>query len=353
MNGEQEMVRQVMRFARPEMLWLLLGIPVGALLVGLAWRARRRARAAWAGDLFRRLAPGWDRGRERLRLVLYFLAYAAVVVALARPQWGGELVMMKRKGIDVMLAVDVSASMLAEDMRPNRLAAARRAIADLVSRMGGDRIGLIAFAGEAHTVCPLTLDHSTVLLLVESLGPNTVSLPGTNLEDALRRARASFVREERKHKALVIVTDGESTEGSPVREAEQAAEEGIIVYTVGIGSSDGQPIPERDPSDKVIGYKRDRSGQVVNSRLDEDALRRVAEATHGRYFRATSQGLEMAVVLEELQSLEKKELEGQLATNYEERYQWPIGLAILLLAAELMIPNRRRQAAAGESREAA
>jgi Ca-activated chloride channel family protein len=275
--------------------------------------------------------------------VLFLLGLSMVVVALARPQWGGETVMMKRRGIDVMVALDASNSMLAEDMRPNRLAAAKRAIADLVDRMGGDRLGLIAFAGDAYTVCPLTLDHGTVLLLLESLNPNSVSLPGTNLEEAIRRGRASFVRQERKHKALVIVTDGESTLGDAVREAQQAAEEGVLIYTIGIGSPEGQPIPERDDAGAVTGYKRDRGGQVVNSRLDEATLRKIAEATHGRYFRATAQAVELGAVYDELQSLEKKELEGQLATNYEERYQWPLGCAAALLGIELVVPNRRRK----------
>jgi Ca-activated chloride channel family protein len=342
MNPESAVV-QAMRFARPAILWLLVLVPVAVVCIVFAWRSRQRARRAWSGGLFDRLASGADRGRERLRLTLFLLGYALLVVALARPQWGGETVLMKRQGIDVMIAVDASNSMLAEDMRPNRLAAAKRAIADLIDRMGGDRLGLIAFAGDAYTVCPLTLDHGTVLLLLESLSPSTVSLPGTNLEEAIRRARASFVRQERKHKALIIVTDGESTTGDPVREAEQAAEEGILIYTIGMGSPDGQPIPERDENGTVLGYKRDRGGQVVNSRLDESTLRRVAEVAHGRYFRATSQALELGSVHDELQSLEKKELEGQLGTNYEERYQWPLALAATLLGLELVVPNRRRK----------
>ena len=342
MNPEQPVV-QAMRFARPELLWLLLGVPLGLLLVAAAWKARGRARRAWAGTLFSRLTPAEDARRDRWRMALFMLGYALLVLAMARPQWGGEMVMMKRRGIDVMVAVDVSNSMLAEDMRPNRLAAAKRAIADLVGRMGGDRVGLIAFAGDAYTVCPLTLDHGTVLLLLDSLNPGAVSFGGTNLEEAIRRARASFVREERKHKALVIVTDGESTEGDPVREAEQAAEDGLVVYCIGIGSPDGQPIPMREEGGGVSGYRRDRSGQVVNSRLDAATLEKIAAATHGRAFRATPQGLELGTVFDELQSLEKKELQGQLATNYEERYQWPLGLAALVLALEMIVPNRRRR----------
>jgi len=342
MNPESTAV-QAMRFARPEILWLLLLIPLAIVCLVLLSRARHRAQRAWSGGLFDRLARGADRGRERMRVGMYLAGFACVVLALARPQWGGETVLMKRQGIDIMIAVDASNSMLAEDMRPNRLAAARRAIADLVERMGGDRVGLIAFAGDAYTVCPLTLDHGTVLLLLESLSPSTVSLPGTNLEEAIRRARASFVRQERKHKALIIVTDGESTTGDPVREAEQAAEEGILIYTIGMGSTEGQPIPERDESGSVLGFKRDRGGQVVNSRLDEGTLRRIAEVTHGRYFRATSQALELSSVHDELQSIEKKELEGQLGTNYEERYQWPLGLAATLLGLEIAVPNRRRR----------
>jgi Ca-activated chloride channel homolog len=341
-NPEPQVV-QAMRFGHPALLWLLLGVPLGALLVAAAWKARGRARRTWVGDLFARLNPLDDPGRDRLRVALFLLGYAFLVLAMARPQWGGEMVMMKRRGIDVLVAVDVSNSMLAEDMRPNRLAAAKRAIADLVARMGGDRLGLIAFAGDAYTVCPLTLDHGTVLLLLDSLNPSAVSFGGTNLEEAIRRARASFVREERRYKALVIVTDGESTTGDPVREAEQAAEEGVIVYCIGIGSPDGQPIPMRDGNGVVTGYRRDNGGQVVNSRLDAAVLEKIATAAHGRAFRATPQGLELSTVFDELQSLEKKELQGQLATNYEERYQWPLGMAAIVLALEMLVPNRRRR----------
>ena len=342
MNSTSPVV-QALRFAHPDLLWLLLLVPVVWALVLLAWRSRRRARQTWAGNLFDRLAPGAAGSRERLRLVLYLIGYACVVLAMARPLWGGEMVMMKRRGIDVLVALDASNSMLAEDMRPNRLAAAKRAIAELVQRMGGDRLGLITFAGDAYTICPLTLDHGTVLLLLESINPSSVSLPGTNLEEAIARARASFVHGEKKHKALVIVTDGESTVGEPEREAQKAADEGILVYTIGIGSPDGVPIPERDESGNVEGYKRDRSGHVVNSRLDETTLQRIAEITDGRYFRATPQALELGQVFDELQAIEKKELEGQLATSYEERYQWPLGLAVLLLGLEVVVPARARR----------
>jgi Ca-activated chloride channel family protein len=341
-SSEPQLAPQAMRFASPRMLWLLLAVPVLAGVFGLSSRARARARYMWAGSLFARLAPGYDGSREWLRVVLFLLGFASVVLALARPQWGGELVMMKRRGIDLMVAVDVSTSMLAEDMRPNRLEQAKREIADLVNRMGGDRVGLIAFAGQAFAVCPLTLDHGTVLLLLDSMNPNSVSTPGTNLQDAIRTARTAFVKEEHKHKALVLVTDGEGHEGDPAREAEQAAEEGVVIYTIGIGSTDGQPIPDRDDEGNVKGYKRDHDGKVVNSRLDETVLRRIAEVTHGRYFRATPRALELGAVFDEMQSLEKKDIQGQLATNYEERYQWPLGLAILLLGAEIVIPNRRR-----------
>ena len=337
--------QQAVRFGHPGFLWLLLGVPAAVAMVALGWRSRGRARAAWAGGLFERLTPELDRGRERLRLALYLAGYACVILALARPQWGGEMVMMKRKGIDVMIALDTSNSMMAEDMRPNRLASAKRAIADLVRRMGGDRVGLIAFAGEAYTVCPLTLDHGTVLLLLDSMNPNSVSIQGTDLEDAIRKARAAFVREEHKHKALILVTDGESTTGDAVRQAKEAAEEGVLVYSIGIGSPDGQPIPERNEDGTVTGYKRDRAGQVVNSRLDESTLRKVAAETHGNYFRASPQGVELTAVFNELQGLEKKDLEGQLATNFEERYQWPLGFAALFLAAEIVVPYRRSREA--------
>jgi Ca-activated chloride channel family protein len=346
--------QQAVRFGDPDKLWWLLGVPLAIALLAWSAHGRGRARAAWAGTLFDRLAPGWDPGRERLKATLFLLACCLVVLALARPQWGGETIMMKRRGIDLFIAIDTSTSMLAEDMRPNRLEQAKREVADLVQRMGGDRIGLIAFAGAAQTVCPLTLDHGTVLLLLGSLNVNTVSTPGTNLGEAIRKARESFVGGEDKHKAMVLVTDGESHEGDVVTEAKKAAEEGLLIYTIGIGSPDGEPIPERTDAGQVAGYKRDRSGKVVSSRLDQATLESIARETNGSFYRATPQGMELAAVLEDLQAIEKKELEGNLAMRYEERYQWPLGLAVVLLALEFALPARRRRRMADATlREAA
>ncbi len=346
---------QAVQFGAPQNLWLLLVLPLSALLLLLGWRGRQRARTAWAGQLFARLASGYDPRREWLKQGLVLAAWGCIVLALARPQWGGETVMMKRRGIDLMIAVDVSASMLAEDLRPNRLEHAKREITDLVRRMQGDRVGLIAFAGEAFTISPLTLDHGTVLLLLESLNLNSVSTPGTNLGAAIARARASFVAGEDKHKALVLVTDGESHEGDLAPEVQKAREEGLRIFAIGIGSPEGQPIPERDNGGGVAGYKKDKSGHVVNSRLDEETLISLSQETQGRYFRGSPQSLELAAVAAELQNLEKKELEGRLATSYEERFQWPLGLAVLLLGFEFVLPNRRRrrQADAGLAAAAA
>ncbi len=333
---------QAVNFGAPEKLWLLFVLPLALVLLVFGWRARVRARQLWSGSLFARLAPGYSRRREWTKSALLLVAWAFVVLAMARPQWGGEVVMMKRRGIDLIVAIDTSLSMLAEDMRPNRLEQAKRAVSDLISQMGGDRVGLIAFAGEAFTVCPLTLDHGTALLLLESLNVNTVSVPGTNLADAIGKARAAFVAGEKKHKALILVTDGESHEGDVLEQAKGAAEEGLVIYTIGIGSPDGEPIPEKGDSGAVAGYKKDRSGRVVTSRLDEATLRAVADETEGAYFRGTAQGIELAVVLEDLKSMERKELEGSLATSYEERFQWPLFIALILLVVELVLPNRRR-----------
>lgn len=335
--------QQAVRFGAGERLWLLVLVPIILLLFLANRRSRRRGRQLWAGSLFDRLAPGWDGGRERLKMILFALAMGFLVLALARPQWGGETVMMKRQGIDLFIAVDTSTSMLAEDMRPNRLEQAKRAIADLVGQLGGDRVGLVAFAGDALIVCPLTLDHGTVLLLLESMGPSSVSKPGTNVAAAIERARESFVAGERKHKALLLVTDGESHEGQALEEAKKAAEEGLVVYTIGIGSLEGEPIPQRDDAGRVTGYKKDRQGSVISTRLDEKTLQQIASATKGQYHRATPQGFELDAVFEDLQSMEKKELEGNLATSYEERFRWPLTLALLLLVVELLLPVRRRQ----------
>jgi Ca-activated chloride channel family protein len=332
-----------MNFAQPEYFHLFWAVAALALL--LAWSFRRRARRT--GQLISRtLAPAltedFSRGKALIRAALLLGFFVFGVLAAARPQWGVRAETVRRRGVDVFLALDTSYSMNAEDVAPSRLARAKGAIRSLISRLRGDRVGLISFAGSALVLCPLTLDYGAAYLFLEVADTENVPEPGTSLAAAILAANSSFVAGERKFKVLVIVTDGEDLEGQLDEAIAKAREAGIIIYAVGIGTPEGRPIPVRDAKGSIVEYRKDAAGQVVVSSLDERSLAQVATQTGGRYFRATTSEGELDEIYGEISQLEKKEFESKLVQNLEDRYQIPLGAALLLLAAHAAIGERRR-----------
>jgi Ca-activated chloride channel family protein len=332
-----------MRFAAPQylaLLWVVLGL-LGLRLLGRL-RRQRRARAFAAPQAYARLTSGLASGRRGLRDALRFAAAAALVLALARPQFGQRLAVLKREGIDVIVAIDTSASMLAEDMKPNRLEAAKRAVAGLIDRLRGDRIGIVVFSGSAFIQCPLTLDGKAARLLLDAVGPEIVPDPGTALGAAIERANQAFHREDQRFKALVLFTDGEDTAADPLPAARRAAEKGVRIFTVGVGTERGEPIPVRNPRGAVVGYKKDRSGEVVVSRLAEGMLKQVAEIGSGRAFRASPAQSELDALYAEIDAMEKREIEGGFHAHYEDRFHWFAVAAFVLLAAARLLGEKRR-----------
>jgi Ca-activated chloride channel family protein len=332
-----------MRFAAPAWLWLLGGVPILIGLYALIFRGRRRALAAF-GDLpvVRRLVRGADTERRVIKAALVVGACAFLALALARPQWGAREETVSRRGVDVILAVDTSLSMLAEDVRPNRLAQARGAVSTFIDLLRGDRIGLVAFAGAATVACPLTLDYAAASMFVDVLDTDLVPVQGTAIAEAVRTAIRSFPGGERRYKVLVLITDGEDHEGDVEAAARAAAAEGITIHAVGVGSPAGEPIPLRNARGEVTGYKEDRERRKVTSRLGEGALEAMALSTGGKYFRSTAEGIELQRVYEEIAGMEQRTLKGRQTTIYEERYQIPLLAAILLLGIEAAVPERRR-----------
>ncbi len=327
----------MLRFQHPDLLWLLLAVPLlAAGFVGLH---------LWNRNLLRRfIAPGlWPplladasvvkRGAKQLLLLL---SVACLVMALANPQIGTRLEEVKREGIDLFVALDVSLSMKAEDVRPSRLEKAKRDVSQLLRKLAGDRVGLIVFAGDAFVQFPLTADYAAADLFISTVDVESVPTPGTMIGSAIDKALESFTKDQPTQKAIVIVSDGENTEGDVLGAVEKASTAGVKVYTVGMGTLEGGPIP--------IGgsdYKRDMSGNVVVSKLDESMLRQVATATGARYLRATSGGNEIDDVFKELSTLEKTEFGSKQVTGYESRYQVPLAFAILFLLLELLLSERR------------
>ncbi|HUV31235.1 MAG TPA: VWA domain-containing protein [Acidobacteriota bacterium] len=324
---------------------LLILIGIAAVGVFLFWAvARKKHLLALFGDLplLVKNAPYISFARQRTKAVLLVLSLAFVVMALARLQFGTHLELLQREGLDIIVALDVSNSMLVRDMKPSRLEKARQEIRSVIDRLQGDRIGLVAFAGEAFVQCPLTLDYSVARMLLEAMDNNSVSVQGTSLSDAIRVSSESFSQKEKKHKVLMLLTDGEDHQGRVEEAAKEARKDGVKIYTVGIGSPVGEPIPILDRKGNQVGFKKDESGEVIVSRLDEATLQQVSLATGGKYYHATAGEMELDRIFTEISKLEKKELEGTLVTRYDDRYQWPLLIAMLLLAGEFFLPERKR-----------
>ncbi len=342
----------MMRFAAPYYLWLLLGLPVLVALMVLSFRRRRRALEMF-GDLplVRRLSTSASTERRVIKAILLVLGAFFLILALARPQWGAKLETVTRRGADVIVAADTSLSMLTEDVKPNRLAQARSAVNSIIDLFQGDRIGLVAFAGTAYVACPLTLDTSAASLFVDLLDPELLPIPGTAIAEAIRTSTRAFPPNERRNRVIVLITDGEDHEGDVEAAARAAADEGITIYTVGIGSPSGEPIPLRNARGDVVGYKEDRSRRKVTSRLGESALQSIAVLTGGKYFRASPEGTELKRIHEEIMGMDQGSLSSRLHTALEERYQLPLFVAIVLLALEAALSDRRRAEAPGAAAE--
>ncbi len=334
-----------MRFESPTNFLILIGVLLLAAFVFWAL-ARKRKLLQRFGDipLIMKNAPYISFARQASKSTLIILALVLVVVALARLQFGTHLELLKREGIDLMIALDVSNSMLAQDMKPNRLVKAKQEINAIIDRLKGDRIGLVAFAGEAFVQCPLTLDYSAARFLLNSIDNLSVSQQGTSLSAAMERSASGFEKLEKKHKVLLLLTDGEDQEGGVIEAAEECRKEGIKIYTVGIGNPQGEPIPILDRKGAQLGFKKDENGEVVVSRLDETTLQKLALATGGKYYRATAGEMELEKIFDEITKMEKKELEGTLVTRFDDRFQWPLLLAIMLIVTEFFIPERKKPA---------
>lgn len=332
-----------MRFADPIHFWLLALVALLGLFVFLAL-ARKKKLLQRFGDipLIMKNAPYISFVRQGGKAVLLLVALSFVTLALARLQFGTHMEMLTREGIDLVVALDVSNSMLARDMKPNRLEKARQEILGIIDRLQGDRIGLVAFAGEAFIQCPLTLDYGAAGFMLGAMDQQSVSVQGTSLSEAIGMASKAFEAQERKHKVLLLLTDGENHGQGVDEAAEEARKEGIKIFTVGIGSPAGEPIPIVDRNGNQVGFKKDEDGAVIVSRLDEAGLQKISLTTGGKYYHATAGEMELDRIFTEISKMEKKELEGSLVTRYDDRFQWPLALAILLLVGEFLIPERRK-----------
>ncbi|HXV12836.1 MAG TPA: VWA domain-containing protein [Candidatus Krumholzibacteria bacterium] len=331
----------MIEFGYPSWLWGLAAAPLVVLMTVVGARYRRRALTSFVGaPLQRALAPGYSWRRHLAKGLLRAFAVGALFVALAAPRFGSQLVKVERQGIDVVIALDTSLSMLAEDVRPNRLERAKQEIVDVLSTLDGDRVGVVAFAGEAIALCPLTVDYAAALMLVRSVDVYTISEPGSAIAEAIEIATSLFEGAGAGDRAIILVTDGENQEGDPVQAAHAAAEKGIRVFAIGLGSPKGELIPERGSDGSVTGYKKDPRGETVLSRLDEKTLEAVASASKGKYLPATTEGLEIKVLYDEISGMQKKLIKGEFIERKKERFYIPVAVALACLLLDALVTTR-------------
>lgn len=334
-----------MRFANPQLLWFLLVIPPALIaFFWWSWRTRQQLMTQFIQTrLLPALTVGISPARQKIRLACLVASVVCLIVALARPQLGFDWEEVKQRGLDVIVAIDTSKSMLAEDIAPNRLKRAKLAALDLMQQAKSDRLGMIAFAGGAFLQCPLTIDDSAFRQSVDSLDVNIIPQGGTAIAEAIDTAIASF-REGDNHKALVLFTDGEDQDSGAVEAAKRAGEAGIHIYTIGIGSTEGELLRITDAKGRT-DYIRDEQGNVVKSHLNESLLREIAGATPGGFYLPLRGANTMETLYEKgIGTLPKSETSEKLVRRYHERYHWPLAAAMLLLLIEMLFPERRREA---------
>jgi Ca-activated chloride channel family protein len=305
----------------------------------LNWRKKSLSRFA-SNEVLSRLIADISRSKPYIKFILILVAFASLTFAVMRPQLGSKLEEVKRQGVDVMIVLDVSNSMNAEDIRPSRLERSKQAIYRLIDKLEGDRIGLIVFAGQAYVQLPITTDYSAAKLFLSTISTDMVPTQGTAIGNAIEMAVESLGDSVKHNSAVIVITDGENHEDDPVSAAAEAAKKGVIVHAIGMGSNDGAPVPVFSGGNNV-GFLEDNSGNTVISKLDQFSLQDMCDAGNGKFVRATNSDDGLATILSEIKSMGKQEFSSKLFTDYDDQFQYFLGLSLLLLILEQFISRRK------------
>lgn len=320
-------------------LFFLLPVLLGLFLIA-RYQMKRRIKKIGDAGLLGKLMPMRSFRRPWLKLTLLMLAICSVILAIINPQIGFRTEEVKRDGIDMVIALDVSRSMLAEDVRPNRMERSRLAVSRFIDRLENDRVGLVLFAGTAVTQVPVTADHQAAKMILRTANTNSIQLQGTAISGAIERAVASFSGQDMRNKVIVIVSDGENHMDDPAAAARQAHQQGIVIHTIGVGTQQGAPIPVYR-NNQIFGFLRDNTGNTVMSRFDEATLRAIAQAGGGSFHTGTGPDLGLNKVLQEIRQMEAQEYEVQLYSAFESRFHYFVALALIFLLLELLIFERK------------
>ena len=327
------------RFANPDFLYLFFLLPV-LVAVFLYYNHRRRQNIRKYGDpaLLQELMPTVSKYRPDVKFWLTFAALALTIFMLARPQFGSKMETVKRSGVEAVIALDISNSMLAEDVTPSRLEKAKKLISRLVDTFNNDKVGMIVFAGEAFTQLPITNDYVSAKMFLESINPSLITTQGTDIGAAIRLAMKSFTPNDGVGRAIVVITDGENHEGGAIEAAKEAAEKNMQVFILGIGSPDGSPIPEERGSNH---FRKDKDGNVIVTRLNEQMCQEIAKAGNGVYIRVDNSNSAEKILNEQIAKLAKADVESQVFTDFDEQFQALAWLVLILLVVEMLILERK------------
>jgi Ca-activated chloride channel homolog len=334
----------MLRFQHTEYLWALalLLVLLGAFLF-VSWWKRRSIRRIGDPELVDKLFTGYSRKLFTLKFILVFIAFFFGAVGLANLQKGSRMEKITRKGVDVIVALDVSKSMLATDVKPDRLTRAKQMINRLMEKLDNDRIGLVVFAGNAYLQMPLTVDYSAARMFLSTVTPDMIPTQGTEIAEAIKISNDAFNKKERKHKTLIIISDGEDHDEGAINAAKKAFEDGVVINTIGVGSTNGSPLPDPETG----SFKKDREGNTVISKLNEEELRSLAAAGRGMYQHLDDAEDVVSTLAAKIDGMEQKAFGENIFTDYNSYFQYFLGICLILLVLELFVPEvrPRKQAA--------
>ena len=330
----------MIRWGAPQFLPLLFLVPVLAAVWWIMTLKKRSTLKKLAdAETVDRLTDNVRADMRILNGILFFVGLALLILGLARPRWGEKLQVYQGRGIDIVIALDASKSMFAQDIKPSRLERAKADVAYLLDNLNTHQVAITAFAGDCYVMCPLTTDVEAAKLFLDIIEPNTIPRPGTNLEKAINVSASLFNPKEESYKALVLITDGDNLEGDPMPAVENAKNSGIRIFTIGAATPEGATIPEPDQAAGGVNYKKDKDQKIVVSRLADRLLLLIAKATDGRYYR--TEGLYVNRLVDELDKMKKKEISGGSYLEFEERYQYFLIPAFILLLLSVALSDRR------------
>ncbi len=328
------------RFENPIFFYAFIALPVMlGIFIWYMYSIKRKIKKLGEYGLVKSLIPDTSRTKKITKFVLLCLAMCSLILAICNLQTGNKLQEVKREGADIIVCLDVSNSMLAQDLSPNRLERAKFALEKMIDKLQGDRLGIIVFAGEAYVQLPITTDYTAAKMFLESINTQMVPTQGTNIGAAIRKAMESFGKGEEKNKTIVIITDGENHEPEAIEAAGDAEKAGIMINCIGVGSESGVPIPAL-VNGVVSGYRKDKDGNTVVTKLNKTILQDIAGKTDGIYVQATNADIGLDAILDKLTQLDKKQIDSKQYTDYEDQFQWFLGLALFFFTLEFFISER-------------